>query len=146
MIRAVRLARAALDAQIVIAKSAGRRTARQAAFLVVAGLFGLFALGLLHVAAYLALAVSASIAPVWSALIVVGFDLLVCTAALVLARSGGPDALSIEARMTRDRALSDIRGSLAIATLTGPAGRLAGRGVAGLFRSVFTRRKKVRRR
>ena len=146
MIRALRLARAALDAQIVIAKSAGRQTARRASFLAVAALFGLFALGLLHVAAYLALAVSANIAPVWSALIVVGCDGLICGVALILARSGGPDAIAIEARMTRDRALSDIRGSLAIATLTGPAGRLAGRGVVGLLLSVFTRRRKVSRR
>jgi hypothetical protein len=144
--RTVRLARAAFDAQLVIAKSAGRKTARQAAFLVVAALFGLFALGLLHVAAYVALAVSAQIAPIWSALIVVGVDLLIAAVALVLARSGGPDAASIEARMTRDRALSDIRGSLAIATLTGPAGRLAGRGVVGLLRSLFVRRSKTRRR
>ena len=144
--RTVRLARAALDAQLVIAKSAGRKAARQAAFLVVAALFGLFALGLLHVAAYVALSVSAHIAPVWSALIVVGADLLVTVVALVLARSGGPDAVSIEARITRDRALSDIRASLAIATLTGPAGRLAGRGALGVLRSLFVRRSRTRRR
>ncbi len=142
--RLTKLARTAVDAEIVLVKSTGRRIARQVAFLVVAALFGLFALSVLHLAAYLVLTRDAGVTPLWSALIVAGVDVFVCVIALVLARSGGPDARAIEARMVRDRAVSDLRNSFAIATLSGPAGRLAGRGVLGAFRRAATRRRQSR--
>ena len=140
--RVTKLVRTAIDAELVLAKSSGRRVARQAVLLVVGALLGLFALALLHTAAYLELEQGAGIAPVWSALIVAGVDLLFCLIVLVLARSGGPDARAIEARMVRDRALSDLRGSFAIAALSGPAGRLAGRGLLGAVRRAAGRRKR----
>ena len=139
-----KLVRAAIDAQVVLVKSTGRQFARRAVLLGVAAVFGLFALGLLHAAAYLALERDAGIAPVWSALIVVGGDALIGVVLLVMARAGGPDARAIEARITRDRAINDLRSGLAIATISGPAGRLAGRGVMGAIRRATSRRGRSR--
>ncbi len=134
--------RTAVDAEIVLVKSTGRRMARQAVLFGMAALFGLFALGYLHVTGYLALEQVGHVAPIWSALIVVGADVLLCLILLILARAGGPDAQAIEARLVRDRALTDLRNSFAIATLSGPAGRLAGRGVIGAVRNLVTRRRR----
>ncbi len=140
--RIPRLMRTASDAQIVLVKASLRSLGRQAVFLAASAVFGLFALAALHVGGYLALVEFGSITSVWSALIVVGADLLVCLIALVLARSGGPDARAIEARIVRDRALDELRNGLAIATISGPAGRLAGRGALGIFRRIAMRRRR----
>ncbi len=139
--RVATLVRTAVDAEILLVKSNGRRVARQIAFLAAAAVFGVFALGALHVGAFLALAGGAHVRPVWAALIVVGADVVICLFSLLLARTGGPDAKAIEARLKRDRALSDLRASFAIATLSGPAGRVAGRGAIGLFRHLTARRR-----
>ena len=141
-----RLARTAIDAQIALARTTGQRLARQAAFLGLSAVFGLFALALLHVAAFDALSGPGHVAPLWSALIVVGVDLVVALIALAIGRSGSVDARTVEARMARDRALTELRNGFALAAVTGPAGRMAGRGAAGLLRSVFSRRRKTRAR
>ncbi len=141
-----RLVRAAVDSQVVLAKTSGQRLARQAVFLGVGAIFGLFALALLHVAAFDALSGFARIAPIWSSLIIVGADLVVSMIALALGRSGNVDARTVEARMARDRALTELRNGFALAAVTGPAGRMAGRGAAGLVKSVFSRRRQTKSR
>jgi hypothetical protein len=139
--KVVRLGRAALDAELLRLRSVATRGARRAAFAAVAALFGLFTLAVLHVAAYFVLSLDARITPAWSAVIVAGGDLFFVVVMLIAARTGGPSATEIEARILRDRALSELRTSLAIATFTGPAARYAGRGAFGLARRAFHRRR-----
>jgi hypothetical protein len=143
--RLTRLLRTAIEAQIALSKSSGRTAVRKGVFLAVAGLFGLAAFTMLHVAAYDALAVGARIAPAWSALIVVGVDLVFAAVLAVLARTGGPDARGVKARIDRDMALNDLRSGFAIAAVAGPAGRFAGRGALGLLRRLFFSRRSRRR-
>ena len=112
--------------------------------LAVAAVFGLFALALFHVAAFDALEGPAGIAPVWAALIVLGGDALLAVIFLAIGRSGAADPRTVEARIVRDRALNELRSGFALAAITGPAGRMAGRGAAGLLRSILSRRRKPR--
>ncbi len=137
----VRLGRAALNAELLRLRSVATRNARRVAFAVVAGLFGLFAFAVLHVAAYFVLALDARITPAWSAVIVAGGDMAFALLLLLAARAGGPSATEVEARILRDRALSELRTSMAIATFTGPVARSAGRGAFGLARRAFHRRR-----
>ena len=137
----IRLGRAALDAELLRLRSAATRAARRAALAAIAGVFGLLAFVVLHVAAFFVLELDAHITPAWSAVIVAGGDAFFALVLLLAARSGAPGAVEIEARITRDRALAELRTSVAIATFTGPAARYAGRGAFGLARRAFRRRR-----
>ena len=139
--KVVRLGRAVLDAELLRLRSVLTRNVRRVAFAVVALVFALLSFVALHFAAYFVLALDARITPAWSAVIVAGGDLFLALVLLVGARAGGPSATEIEARILRDRAIAELRTSLAIATVTGPVARYAGRGTFGLARRVFHRRR-----
>lgn len=139
--RIVRLGRAALDAEAVRLRYVALRTVRRVVLGAIAGVFGLVALAALHVAAFFVLELDARITPAWSAVIVAGGDLLLAVILLMLAARGGLSAGEIEARIMRDRTISELRTSLAFATFTGPAARLAGRGAFGVAKRVFRRRR-----
>lgn len=137
----VRLGRAALEAELLRLRVVATRTARRVAYVGIAAVFGLFAFVTLHIALFFVLELDAHITPAWSAVIVAGGDLFVALVLLLSARVGGPSVVEIEARIMRDRALSELRTSMAIATFTGPAARYAGRGAFGLARRAFRRRR-----
>lgn len=136
----VRLGRAALEAELLRYRLIATRTVRRVAFAAVAAVLGLFAFATLHVALFFVFELDAGITPAWSAVIVAGLDLFVALVFLIGARASGPSAVEIEARIMRDRALAELRTSVAIATFTGPAARYAGRGAFGLARRAFRRR------
>ena len=115
----VRLGRAALEAELLRLRSVATRAARRVAFVAVAALLGLFAFVTLHVALFFVLELDARITPAWSAVIVAGADLFMALVFVLAARVGGPSVVEIEARIMRDRALSELRTSVAIATFTG---------------------------
>ncbi len=137
----VRLGRAALEAELLRLRFVATRAARRVACVGIAAVFGLFAFVILHVALFFVLELDANITPAWSAVIVAGGDLLLALIFLLGARAGSPSVVEIEARIMRDRALAELRTSVAIATFTGPAARYAGRGAFGLARRAFRRRR-----
>ena len=137
----VRLGRAALEAELLRLRFVATRAVRRVACVGIAAVFGLFAFVILHVALFFVLELDANITPAWSAVIVAGGDLLLALIFLLGARAGSPSVVEIEARIMRDRALSELRTSVAVATFTGPAARYAGRGAFGLARRAFRRRR-----
>ncbi len=139
--RTVSLSKAALQYEIVLLKARALRTARSAAFMAVAGVLGLFALALLHVALFFVFELDAHITPAWSVVIVAGIDVVLALLLVVIGRVGGPGPIEIEARIMRDRSLADLRNAFALAAVTGPAGRLAGRGALNVVRRMFSRRR-----
>ena len=144
--RAVELARVAASAEALRLRRQLTRYGRQAAYLAVAGVFGVFALVFLHVILWNLFAHPWHVGPVWASVIVFGIDLLFALVLLLLGRGKGVDAIEVEARITRDRSLSELRSALAFsavaATATGPIGRLAGRTVWGTVRRLVSGRRR----
>ncbi len=140
--RIVDLGRAALQAEILRVKALALRNVRRVVFLVAAAVLALGALTAAEIALFFVLELDARITPAWSALIVGGVDVAIALLFVLVGSAGGPGPIEIEARMTRDRALADLRSAAAFATVTGPAGRLAGRGVFGLVRKALSRRRR----
>ena len=144
--RVVDLGRAALHAEVARYKALALRNVRRIVLIAMAGLFGLLALAAAEFALFFVLDLDARITPAWSAVIVGGIDLFVALVLVLAGSAGGPGPAEIEARMTRDRALGELRSAAAFATVTGPAGRLAGRGVLGLVRKTFSKGRRRRSR
>ena len=136
------LGRTALQAEILRYKAIALRNVRRIALLVIAGVFGLLALAAGEVALFFLFHLDARITPAWSAVIVGGIDLGFALLLVVAGSAGGPGPVEIEARLTRDRALSELRSAVAFSAVTGPAGRLAGRGFLGLVRRGVSRRRR----
>ena len=140
--KVIRLGRAALDAELLRLRCVAKRTARRAVSAVAAGVFGLFAFVALHFAAFFVLNLDANITPAWSAVILAGADGGFALVLLLIALSSRPGAAELGARIMRDRALTELRTSAAIATFTGPAARYAGRGAFGVARRALRRRRR----
>lgn len=147
--RAVDLAKVAASAEALRLRRMVLRFGMQAAFLAIAGLFGLFALIFLHVMLWMICYGPWNTGKVWASVIVVLFDVVIAGILLLLGRGKLPDPIEVEARITRDRSLSELRSAVAITaltgTVTGPAGRLAGRTAWRAFRGMLpgrTRRRK----
>ncbi len=121
------------------------RYAIRVAFLVVAALFALFTLISAHVLLWVICYGPWHTGRVWASVIVLGVDLLFTVLFVVLGRSRQASAAEIEARIRRDRDLAAMRNAFAIsavaATVVGPAGRMAGRGMWGMLRGGRRRRK-----
>ena len=147
--RTVDLAKVAAIAEALRLRRMMRRFGLQAAFLAVAGLFGLFALIFLHVLLWMLCYGPWNTGKVWASVVVVLFDVVIAGILLLLGRGKLADPIEVEARITRDRSLSELRSAVAITaltgTVTGPAGRLAGRtawrAVRGLLQGRGRRRK-----
>ncbi len=143
--KAVEFGKVAATAEAQRLQRVGLRYAKRVAFLVVAGLFGLFALISAHVTLWMIFYGPFGISKVWSSVIVLGLDLLVAGVFLLLGRSNQPGPGEIKARMVRDRNLEAMKSALAFgavsATVFGPPGRMAGRGILDLIRGRFSRRR-----
>lgn len=141
--KAVDLGKAAAAAEGLRLQKVALRLAVRIAFLVVAALFGLFALISLHVLLWVLCYGPWHTGKVWASVIVLGFDVVCAGILLILGRSRSPGAAEIAARLDRDRNLAAMRSALALsavtAGVTGPAGRLAGRGLLGASRALFRR-------
>ncbi len=144
--RIVDLGRTAVQAEVLRYKALALRNVRRVVLIAAAGVFGLFALAGAEFALFFVLDLDAGITPAWSAVIVGGIDVAFALVLVLAGSAGGQGAVEIEARITRDRALGELRRAAAFSTVTGPAGRLAGRGVLGLIRTAFARRRRRRSR
>lgn len=102
-----------------------RRQVFRAVFGAVAAVFALGALILLHVVGYTAMV--PSLTPLQASLVLLAIDVVIAAVFGILAARGAPDAVEQEAKLVRDQAIAEMRESMAVATLVGPVGRLAGR-------------------
>ena len=129
--KAVDLAKIAATAEALRLRRHAMRLGRQAAFLAIAGLFGFFALIAVHVVLWTLCDGPWNTGRVWASVIVLGVDVVAAVVLVLLGRGKLPDPIEVEARITRDRSLSELRSALAMTAVTtavaGPAGRFAGR-------------------
>ncbi len=137
--------RDAASAEVQRLQRVALRYAMRVAFLVVAALFGLFTLMSAHVLLWMICYGPWHTGRVWASVIVLAVDILFMAIFVVLGRGKPAGAAEIEARIRRDRELAAMRNAFAIsavaATVVGPAGRMAGRGVWGMLRDRRRRRK-----
>jgi hypothetical protein len=124
-VKTLDLARAAAQAEGLRLRRLVHRQAIRAAFAIVAGVFLIGALILLHVVGFMALA--AILTPLEDSAALLGFDVVLALIFGLLAIRGGPDAVEAEAKLLRDQSLGAIKESLVFASLLGPPGRLAER-------------------
>ena len=112
----------------------------------VAAVFAIAFLVMVHVVAFMAL--TYAVAPIWAAVIVLAFDLVMLLVFGLIALNSKPGAIEAEARELRDRALVEMRESVAIAALLNPVGRVAvraaGRGALSAITPSFLSRKRRR--
>jgi hypothetical protein len=104
--RSLRLIELAAEAEALRLRRQVSGLGRSAAFHAAAALFGFAALGLLHAAAFMAIAESRG--PLAATLWLAAFDALAMGALLLLARRR-PDPIAIEARAMRRQALAELR-------------------------------------
>jgi len=102
-----------------------RRQVFRAVFGVVAAVFALGALILLHVVAYTALV--PSLTPLEASLLLLAIDVAIAAVLGILAARDTPDPVEQEAKLVRDQAIAEMKESMAVTALVGPVGRLAGR-------------------
>jgi len=104
-VSSLRLLEVAAQAELLRLKQEGKRMARMSALIAGAGLFALFALALLHIAAlaWLAQHTGATAAALWVMLA----DLVVAAILLVLSRRK-PDPIALEALAIRRRAIEQL--------------------------------------
>jgi protein-S-isoprenylcysteine O-methyltransferase Ste14 len=121
----VQLARIAAQAEKLRLQRIVRRQIIRVGCAAVAVLFVLAFFALLHLFAILEIARSTG--PATATAIVFAVDLLIAIILGVMAMRSSPDALEVEARQVRDRALAQMKDAVAMAALLGPVGRLFGR-------------------
>jgi hypothetical protein len=115
--RSIRLARVAARAEFLLLQRLAVVAARRAAFGLVASVFAIAALALLHVIGVLALEQYAHLAPIVALAIVLGIDLAFAALCGALASGRIPDPVADEARRVRDLSLEQARQSLTVASL-----------------------------
>jgi hypothetical protein len=126
-VRTTRLARLAAEAEILLIRREIRTVIRRAIYGVVAAIFGLSALALLHIVGYEALRQYAQLPQVAAAGIVLAVDVVIAVLFLLLANGAMADPVAAEARLIRDQSLAQIKDTLTMAALLKPAGKLLGR-------------------
>ena len=138
--KVVELARIAAAAEALRIRRQVLRYGRQVAFLAVAAVFALFALGFLHVLLWMLCDGPWNTGRVWASVIVLAVDAAVVGILVLFGRSSIPGPIEVEARITRDRSLSELRTAVALTAVTGPAGRFAGRTAWSGIRRLVRRR------
>lgn len=116
--RLLSLARAAWQAEGLYLRRTGRRYAIQAGYGVVAAVFGLLMLVMLHIAGFAALLPEQG--PVWSALIIAGGDLLLALVFALVARRPPRDPVAEEALALRQAATRQMSDTAAQAMIFAP--------------------------
>ena len=102
------------------------RLARRAAFAALAGVFALAGFVCVELIVYFLIADAGGVLPVYTALIMLGGNLLLALLLLLVARSGAEGPAEREARIARNQAIADLRSSLAVAAVVGSVGRAVG--------------------
>jgi hypothetical protein len=123
--RALRLARVAAEAELLLLRRRVRRTVIRVIYAVSGAFFTFAALTFAHVALFLA--IQRNLGPTTSALIVLGGDLLIALICILVASVSSPDQIEREALQVRQQAQQQLEETLAAATLAAPAARLLGR-------------------
>ena len=127
--RAVELAKVAAAAEALRLRRIARRQGLRAAFGVVALVFAIAVLVLIHVAVWNAL--QPTLSPFYASLIVLGGDLVLTIIFGVLALRDSPDPVEAEAKQIRQQAVIELRQSLTVmnmvAGVTGVALRTGAR-------------------
>lgn len=143
--KAVDFGKVAAAAEVQRLQRLGLRYAQRIAFLVVGALFGLFVLISAHVTLWVVCEGPWHTGKVWASLIVLGVDIILTVVFILLGRGKRAGVAEIEARLIRDTNLTAMKNAFALSTVTatvvGPAGRMAGRGILGLVRSRLSRRR-----
>lgn len=142
--RATRLVQIAAEAEGLRFRRRARRAAVRAGYGVVAAVFALLILFLLHVASYEALLIAfqpATWAPVYAAFIMIGVDIVFAGVFGYLASGGKPDPVAEEALTVRKQALAQLGEAVTMMSLLRPLMRyLPRRGVYGLVLATLTAR------
>jgi hypothetical protein len=125
--RTLKLARVAADAEILLLRRKLQTLQRRAIYGVVAAVFAVGVLILLHVMAYLALETFAHLTPFISVCIVGGVDLALVIIFALLASGKMPDPVAEEAIQLRDQSIAQMKTSMSAAAVLVPAGRFLGR-------------------
>lgn len=133
--RTVRLARVAAQAEILLLRRYLSAAVRHALFGVVAAVFAIAVLVLLHVLAVIFLEQVAGLSPLLSVAIVLAIDLVFAVVFGLLATRRIEDPLIAEARRVRDTSLEQARQSLTLAAMLAPATRVVAQ--TGLIRVLF---------
>lgn len=146
--RVVELAKVAAAAEALRLKRQATRYGRQAVYLAVAGLFGLFALVFVHVLLWMICYGPWNTGRVWASVIVVAFDAVIAGVLVMLGRGKLADPIEVEARITRDRSISELKSAFlmtaVMGTVSGPAGRFAGRTAWSTVRGLISGRRRRR--
>ena len=140
--KVVELTRIAASAEALRIKRQLLRYGRQAAYLVAAAVFGLFALAVVHVLLWMLCDGPWNTGRVWATVIVLAVDVAAIGILVLLGRGRLADPIEVEARITRDRSLSELRNAVALTAVTGPAGRFAGRTAWSGVRRLLRRRRR----
>lgn len=140
--KVVELTRIAASAEALRIKRQMLRYGKQAGFLAAAALFGLFALGVAHVLLWMVCDGPWNTGRVWATVIVLAVDIAAIGILVLLGRGRLADPIEVEARITRDRSLSELRNAVALTAVTGPAGRFAGRTAWSGVRRLLRRRRR----
>ena len=112
----------------------------------VAAVFAIALLVMVHVVLFELLALV--LPPLWASVVVLAFDALMALVFGLVAAKSTPGRIETEARDLRDRALIEMRESVAVSALLHPVGRVAikaaGRGAWAAFspRRVLRKRRK----
>jgi hypothetical protein len=125
MLRPLRLARVAAQAEVLVVRRQVAGYARRAIWGVVAAIFALGVLILAHIIAYLALRQYAQFGAILAAAIVLAVDLVITIIFAAMASGQAPDPVMEEARRVRDQSLEQARQSMTLAAMIAPATRLA---------------------
>ena len=144
--RTVELGRTAAQAELIRFKAMLKRQAMRGAWGGVAAVFALAVLFMLHVLAMAIL--TPSVGPIWAAVIVLVFDLVLLAVFGTIALKSTPNRIETQAREIRDQALVEMRESVAVGALLNPVGRVvvkaAGRGAISAMTPGFLQRKRRR--
>lgn len=139
MMRSVKLARIAAQAEVLRLRHKTQRQIWRIIFAAVAAVFLLAMLAALHVAATMAL--TEYVRPVYAVLIVAGADLLIFLVCLLLALRDQPSAVERDAVLVRRDAQAQLMEAAALTTLVAPMLRMVGtRKVYGLALAALTAR------
>jgi hypothetical protein len=120
MLRPVRLARIAADAEGVRLRGFATRVATRAAFAAVALVFLLAVLAFVHVAAWYVLFSIAGLSFLASTAIVGGVDLVIAVILGLMARSSTPTEVEVEALEVRRRAVHGLPSTMSVSQLMLP--------------------------
>ncbi|MFT8663918.1 phage holin family protein [Acetobacter orientalis] len=139
--RIFELGRSALHAQSHLMQQMAIRLGRQAAFLVVAAVFGFFALVSGHGLLWALFLFAFHWGPVTSAFAVFALDLIVALICVLFGRRSYLTTAEVDARIARNRCMTQMRESVTMAAVTATVATSVGRHGTRKIWDVMRRKK-----